>query len=827
MNDNQLDKIMESWKEQRSPKDTQFATEEKFTADFFAKAAELPVEKTAKKTFWPIVCKLAACVAVVLCISFVLLKLNRTKEKEETLRGMSIAKVSQNESVKEIKPQVEEADEAVAESVAPQPVMAMGKSKAKLADSNGGLSLNASKPASLPVTAPVANAPIVFNDDAIALDGNGELRVLGTKQIGNMNITGLDGNIVMNDGYLVEYGHNKAKIEGVSNDSLTDDDIVDIANDNYNKANKYVADKVLESQALDFSVTNTGGNVDVTSFETSLSVGGDLLAEKANVAANVMKNVGDNSVDGMAMNNAADVAIGAVADIVSADIVGDTSYIAEIQVDPVKTVAYYDGKDLAARKRQMSAPSSSNTEEYKNVSEKPFLTVAANPLSTFGADVDTAGYGMVRRMILQENRLPVANAVRIEEMINYFHYDYPMPEKDEMMQPHFEMQAAPWNPSHQLLLVGVQAKTIPVEELPSSHYVFLIDNSGSMSHVFPMVKDAMTALAKQLRKGDSVSMVTYGGGVNVLLEAAWDPEVVCAEIAKLQAGGFTPGGEGIQKAYQIAEQHFIKGGNNRIVLITDGDFNVGTSSEAELVQMVEEKQKSCIYLTVVGCGMGNYKDNKMKMLANKGNGNYFYLDNPREAKNVFIKGMTSNMVTICRDVKFQIEFNPGKVFAYRLLGYELRGMASTDFRNDAKDSGEVGMGQQVTALYELVSADSSEDVKKQVAPGWQPLKYARAEHVANDELLTFRIRYKLPQGDAPAVEKTTALTKPAAPSDNWNWASSVAETALKLRRSPYAGNADYARAAKRAQTALGDDADGQRAEFLLLIHRIQELDAKQ
>ncbi|MBR5077837.1 MAG: von Willebrand factor type A domain-containing protein [Victivallales bacterium] len=474
----------------------------------------------------------------------------------------------------------------------------------------------------------------------------------------------------------------------------------------------------------------------------------------------------------------------------------------------------------------MTVPSSSNTEEYKNVSEKPFLTVSANPLSTFGADVDTAGYGMVRRMILQENRLPVANAVRIEEMINYFHYDYPMPEKDEMMRPCFEMQAAPWNPSHQLLLVGVQAKTIPVEELPSSHYVFLIDNSGSMSHVFPMVKDAMTALAKQLRKGDSVSMVTYGGGVNVLLEAAWDPEVVCAEIAKLQAGGFTPGGEGIQKAYQIAEQHFIKGGNNRIVLITDGDFNVGTSSEAELVQMVEEKQKSCIYLTVVGCGMGNYKDNKMKMLANKGNGNYFYLDNPREAKNVFIKGMTSNMVTICRDVKFQLEFNPGKVFAYRLLGYELRGMASTDFRNDVKDSGEVGMGQQVTALYELVPADASEDVKKQIAPGWQPLKYARAERIANDEMLTFRIRYKLPQGDAPAVEKTTALTNPPAPTDNWNWASSVAETALKLRRSPYAGDADYARAAKRAQTALGDDADGQRAEFLLLIHRIQELDAK-
>ena len=790
MNDNQLDKIMESWKEQRAPKDAQFANEEKFMADFFVKAAELPVEKTAKKTIWPVVCKLAACVAVVLCISFILLKLNRTKEKD-TLRGMSIAKVSQNESIKEMNPQGEEADEAVADMVAAKPVMAMAKSKSKLADSDSGLMLKPSQPTSLPVTAPVANAPIVINDDAIALDGNGELRVLGTKQIGNMNITGLHGDNVVHD--------------------------------SYDKADEDITNKVLESQALDFSVTNTGGNVDVTSFGTALSVDGESLVENANVTANVMQKVEFDFGDRTAIKSeTADVAGRA-----AAYIVGDTSSIAaEIAYLENTFALYYEGKDLAVRKRRMTVPSSSNTEEYKNVSEKPFLTVSANPLSTFGADMDTAGYGMVRCMILQENRLPVANAVRIEEMINYFHYDYPMPEKDEMMRPCFEMQAAPWNPSHQLLLVGVQAKTIPVEELPSSHYVFLIDNSGSMSHVFPMVKDAMTALAKQLRKGDSVSMVTYGGGVHVLLEAAWDPEVVCAEIAKLQAGGFTLGGEGIQKAYQIAEQHFIKGGNNRIVLITDGDFNVGTSSEAELVQMVEEKQKSCIYLTVVGCGMGNYKDNKMKMLANKGNGNYFYLDNPREAKNVFIKGMTSNMVTICRDVKFQLEFNLGKVFAYRLLGYDLRGMASTDFRNDAKDSGEVGMGQQVTALYELVPADASEDVKKQIAPGWQPLKYARAERIANDEMLTFRIRYKLPQGDAPAVEKTTALTNPSAPTDNWNWASSVAETALKLRRSPYAGDADYARAAKRAQTALGDDADGQRAEFLLLIHRIQELDAK-
>ncbi len=695
MNDNQLDKIMESWKEQRAPKDAQFANEEKFMADFFVKAAELPVEKTAKKTIWPVVCKLAACLVVVFCLAVILLKQNRKKEIE-VARNVLMTQTVQYETVDAIKEQ-----------------------------SDGAVEIT-------PPQAPVVKAVVPQKVDS-----------------------------------------------------------------------KPVA-KQLRREELSETFT-------VAEAMKEQGIKTDEAIEK--------------SVDPKLAMAKPKSALGEIA--------FDVVRIKELPQQPVgrfrkarRLNEQINGYDMTDGKLQTSAPPSWNTEEYKNVSEKPFLTVAANPLSTFGADVDTAGYGMVRRMILQENRLPVANAVRIEEMINYFHYDYPMPEKDEMMRPHFEMQAAPWNPSHQLLLVGAQAKTIPVEELPASHYVFLIDNSGSMSHVFPMVKDAMTALAKQLRKGDSVSMVTYGGGVNVLLEAAWNPEVVCAEIAKLQASGFTPGGEGIQKAYQIAEQHFIKGGNNRIVLITDGDFNVGTSSEAELVQMVEEKQKSCIYLTVVGCGMGNYKDNKMKMLANKGNGNYFYLDNPREAKNVFIKGMTSNMVTICRDVKFQLEFNPGKVFAYRLLGYDLRGMASTDFRNDAKDSGEVGMGQQVTALYELVPADASEDVKKQIAPGWQPLKYARAERIANDEMLTFRIRYKLPQGDAPAVEKTTALTNPPAPTDNWNWASSVAETALKLRRSPYAGDADYARAAKRAQTALGDDTDGQRAEFLLLIHRIQELDAK-
>ncbi|MBR4899773.1 MAG: von Willebrand factor type A domain-containing protein [Victivallales bacterium] len=702
MNDN-LDKQLEAWKEQRSPKDAQFASEEKFAADFFEKAAQLPAEKDAKKTFWPIVCKLAACVAVVLCLAVMLLKLNQTNET--AIMDMPLAQVPKIELIEMVREQNDKAAEIMlpraVEALPPPPLTAAEKTVVP------------EKPESMPAVKQTRREEL-------------QERFMAAEK---------------------------------------------------KEQNNEAIDAVAKSVPLHPVMAKAKSAVKDVAYAPQKPVARYRKALTPQEMPRMMK-------------------------------------------------VQSDGYNMVDENMQFSASPSWNTEEYKNVSEKPFLAVTENPLSTFGADVDTAGYGMMRRMIVQDRRLPPPNAIRIEELLNYFHYDYPMPEKDDVMRPHFEMQVAPWNPSHQLLLVGIQAKTIPLEELPPSHYVFLIDNSGSMSHVFPMVKDAMTALAKQLRKGDSVSMVTYGGGVNVLLEAAWDPQVVCAEIEKLDVGGYTPGGEGIQKAYQIAEKHFIKGGNNRIVLITDGDFNVGTSSEAELVEMVEAKQKSCIYLTVVGCGMGNYKDNKMKMLANKGNGNYFYLDEPREARKIFVKGMTGNMVTICRDVKFQLEFNPSKVFAYRQLGYELRAMASSDFRNDAKDSGEVGMGQQVTVLYELVPAEASEDVKKQAVPGWQPLKYAKTEAIANDELLTFRMRYKLPQGDVPAVEKTTALTTVPMPTSNWNWASSVAEFALRLRHSSFAGDADYSRAMKRARTALGDDTAGHRIEFLLLILRTQELDAK-
>ena len=481
------------------------------------------------------------------------------------------------------------------------------------------------------------------------------------------------------------------------------------------------------------------------------------------------------------------------------------------------------GKRLSAFPADDDAPPAFDTEEYKTVGERPFVGVATNPLSTFGADVDTAMYANVRRMVFDEDRLPPPEAVRIEELLNYFGYDYPKPEGDAAMRPCFEWGAAPWAPERRLLLIGVQAKAPVAEELPPSHFVFLIDNSGSMSRVFPMVKMAMTTLAKQLRPGDRVSMVTYGGSVNVLLEGCSDVKKVCRRIASLETDGCTPGGEGIQTAYRLGEKHFIAGGNNRIVLITDGDFNVGASSEAELVEMVKAKRDTGIYLSIAGCGMGNYKDNKLKMLANKGNGNVFYLDNEREAKRVFAHGMTGNMYALARDVKFQVEFNPEQVFAYRLIGYELREMTDRDFRDDRKESGTVGLGQQVTVLYEFIPADAPEEVKRAALPGAEPLKYVSSAAKGSDELLTFRMRWKKPQGKAAAREDASAVKPPLATTENWGWAAAVAEFGLALRNSRFAPGADIDHAAKVARKYLGEDPDGDRAEFLLLLRRAAAL----
>ena len=473
-----------------------------------------------------------------------------------------------------------------------------------------------------------------------------------------------------------------------------------------------------------------------------------------------------------------------------------------------------------------------NTEEYKYLEENGFFTVAARPLSTFGADVDTAGYANVRRMLMQENRLPVKDAVRLEEFLNYFHYDYPAPQGDAPFAVTFELGKCPWNPEHRLLLIGVQGREIALDDLPPSNIVFLIDNSGSMYGEMELLRKALGMLVDQLRPQDKISLVTYGGGAKVLLDSVdgGSHGKIKAEISKLEAGGFTPGAAGIRTAYELARKNFIKDGNNRVILVSDGDFNVGVSSESELVELIENQRDSGVYLTVVGMGYGNYKDNKMKMLANKGNGNYIYLDNPREARHALVNEMTGRMFTLAKDVKFQVEFNPARVFGYRLLGYELRKLEDRDFNDDAKDSGEVGVGHQITVLYELVTSDASDAVKLAASGNVDPLKYQSAEPAeattSANELLTFKLRYQEPQGDAPSRLLTFVPAPEPGQSANWEWASAVAEFALLLRDSPHKGTADFNALLARARKSLGDDPNGQRAEFLSMATAARDLAGK-
>ena len=464
-----------------------------------------------------------------------------------------------------------------------------------------------------------------------------------------------------------------------------------------------------------------------------------------------------------------------------------------------------------------SLPDDFTTEEYKSVEETSFVASARNPLSTFGADVDTAGYTNARRIIMENDMLPPKDAVRADEFINYFRYNYPKPEASDDLRPHFEMVNAPWAPNHKLLLVGIQARDIEKDKLPPSNYVFLIDNSGSMDHVFKMVKEALEILTRQLRPQDKVSIVTYGGGVKVLLKGSGDTKDILDAIKKLRCEGYTPGGEAIQKAYKLAHEHFVKGGNNRIVLITDGDFNVGASSEADLTAMVEKERGAGIYLSVVGAGCGNYKDNRMKMLANKGDGNYIFIDNIAEARRAFTQGLTGQMFTLAHDVKFQIEFNPARVYAYRLIGYELRRMADSDFRDDTKDSGEIGVGQQVTALYELVMTDAPDDVKSDAVPEAPALRYTTIAAVGSDELLTFHLRYQQPEG-GNAVEKEYPVPS-AEFGDNIAWATAVAGFTLLLRDSKFKGNATYDSIVRLAKSGLGPDTDDDRLDFIRVAQR--------
>jgi len=468
-----------------------------------------------------------------------------------------------------------------------------------------------------------------------------------------------------------------------------------------------------------------------------------------------------------------------------------------------------------------------NTEEYEGLDVNTFKEPTKDPLSTFSIDVDAASYANLRRFI-NGGQLPPADAVRIEEMINYFDYDYEQPKGNDPFSINTEVSQAPWNDKHQLVHIGLQGKNIPTENLPASNLVFLIDVSGSMSDVnkLPLLKSAFKMLVEQLRPEDKVSIVVYAGAAGCVLPSTSgvEKDKILEALSNLQAGGSTAGGAGINLAYKIAKDNFVEDGNNRIILATDGDFNVGASSNKAIEDLIEQKRKEGVFLTVLGFGMGNYKDSKMEILADKGNGNYAYIDNLLEAKKVLVNEFGGTLFTIAKDVKIQVEFNPANVAAYRLICYENRVMNAEDFNNDKKDAGELGSGHTVTALYEIIpkGVDSwfqpIDDLK------YQDKKYEKPQSNFGDELVTVKFRYKRPDGDVSKLivktvdNETISLDKS---SDNLRWSAAVATFGMLIKNLDYVEDADFKTVLKWAKSARGKDENGYRIEFIKMVETSQ------
>lgn len=461
-----------------------------------------------------------------------------------------------------------------------------------------------------------------------------------------------------------------------------------------------------------------------------------------------------------------------------------------------------------------------NTEEYEGLDENTFMEATQKPLSTFSIDVDAASYANVRRFI-NYGQKPPADAVRIEEMINYFNYDYEQPKGDDPFSINTEVSQAPWNEKHQLVHIGLQGKIIPTDKLPASNLVFLIDVSGSMSdqNKLPLLKSGFKLLIDQLRPEDKISIVVYAGAAGCVLPATPGDEKdkIIEALQNLSAGGSTAGGAGINLAYKIAKDNFVKDGNNRIILATDGDFNVGASSNEAMEDLIEAKRKEGVFLTVLGFGMGNYKDSKMEILADKGNGNYAYIDNMQEAKKVLVNEFGGTLFTIAKDVKIQVEFNPDNVTAYRLIGYENRKLQSEDFNNDKKDAGELGSGHTVTALYEIIPKGVDSYFKPIDDLKYQQEKPEGSKKQYGDELLTVKFRYKAPDGEiSNLISKTVAneTISFAETTDNFRWSAAVATYGMLLKDSDYLEKGDYPMVLDLAKSARGKDEHGYRIEFI-------------
>ncbi len=525
--------------------------------------------------------------------------------------------------------------------------------------------------------------------------------------------------------------------------------------------------------------------------------------------------------------------------ITSGNVINVTMKREVTELDDYEIVAFGSKHEKISRPYLMATPATSNfdsnrsfnhnfnTEGYAPVNEGGFKDARVNPLSTFSIDVDNASYSNIRRFI-NMGKLPPADAVRIEEMINYFKYDYPEPVGEHPFSVYTELAVCPWNKNHQLMHIGLRGKSIDKSDLPSSNIVFLLDVSGSMSdqNKLPLLKSAFGLLVNELRSQDRVAIVVYAGAAGLVLESTPGnrKEVIMAAIDNLEAGGSTAGGAGLRLAYKEAEKNFIKGGNNRIILATDGDFNVGESGNGGMERLVEEKRQLGVFITVLGFGMGNYKDDKMEIIADKGNGNYSYIDNLQEARKVLVREFGGTLFTIAKDVKFQVEFNPLKVKSYRLIGYENRLLNEEDFNDDTKDAGEMGAGHNVTALYELVPAGSDE---KMISV--DPLRYQVNRPIENEiagEYLTIKLRYKMPDGNTSLL-----LEKPVRgfvgefvnASDNLKFAAAVVQFGMLLRDSEFVGTSTFEGAALLARSARGEDEDGYRSELIRLIETAKDM----
>ena len=503
------------------------------------------------------------------------------------------------------------------------------------------------------------------------------------------------------------------------------------------------------------------------------------------------------------------------------DITGSVSTVkAEVLQGRVAGVTTKNNSQLYIRG---AAPANFNNESYNGINENRFFYAKQTPLSTFGIDVDAASYSNIRRYINNGN-LPPADAVRIEEMVNYFNYQYPQPKNNDPFSVNTEISSAPWNPQHRLVRIGLQGQRIPLTNLPASNLVFLIDVSGSMNQAnkLPLVKSSIRLLVDQLREKDKVSIVVYAGAAGLVLPATSGDrkQTIKNALDALEAGGSTAGGAGIKLAYKIALENFVKGGNNRVILASDGDFNTGASSDGEMQRLIEEKKESGVFLTVLGYGMGNYKDSKMETLADKGNGNYAYIDNITEARKVLVNEFGGTLFTIAKDVKLQIEFNPQKVQLYRLIGYENRLLNKEDFNNDKKDAGDMGSGHTVTALYEIIPVGVKSNFKESV----DDLKYQ--ENSSNtklshgDELFTVKLRYKTPSGKiSRLIEKpvTDNNVRWDNTSKDFKFSAAVAGYGMLLRNSEFLQKTTYEKVILWARSGLGDDEEGYRNEFLQLV----------